>query len=380
MDNVLAVTVSPEAKQIYGEHVWKDTLNRLLRAREDSGYSMPEASVHLPFDESILKRVVEVCAPLGKEDTSAVIILGIGGSNLGTKAVYEALREEDTPPFFFLDTCHTALFEEFKQFLNHRDAKKAVFFFVSKSGTTTETVVLRDWVREYLESKSWLVPERWISITKGGELTIPENVGGRYSVFSAAHLAPLYFLLGETGLQNLVTGARELLQNLAFSTVSAEVLFGAHENGFAVHDTFFFHPRLRVVGDWYRQLAAESLGKDEKGLLPTTSVGTVDLHSVAQLYFGGRKNILTSFVTVHESGGKEFDAITEGVLRSYEKAGLPYLHWTLNALDPKTLGAFLQAKMLEVMLFASLLGVNAFDQPAVELYKDEVKKILSNNS
>lgn len=375
MQDFFSLTVSDAAREFIAGAVTDESRRNIEAGKEDSTYELPQAALHLPFDHSHLAEVLDTCAPLGKEEASAVVVLGIGGSNLGARALYEALRTRESIPFFFLDTCHSALFEDYKAFLSAVDPRRVAYFYVSKSGATIETNVLRTWVTAYLEEKGWHLPERWISITKDGDLLIPENVGGRYSVFSAAGLGPLYFLLGELGLKDLLAGARSAFGQMDAVAQSAEVLFGAEEAGYAAHDTFLFHPRLEMLGAWYRQLAAESLGKDGQGLLPTVSLGSRDLHSVAQLYFGGRRNIITSFVTVPR-GGREFDAITRGVLSSYQNEGLPYAAWYLREVSPAALGAWMQAKMIETMLMGDLMGVNAFDQPAVELYKAEVREIL----
>ena len=179
------------------------------------------------------------------------------------------------------------------------------------------------------------------------------------------------------------------------------------QQGYVINDNFFFHPELESVGKWYRQLMGESIGKEHSldgnvvhtGITPTVSLGSTDLHSVGQLYLGGPKDKLTTFVaapntlvrvTVPEHrifpdlvpmiDGKTaenvMDAILEGVKVAYQKAELPYMQVTLDAINEESLGAFLQFKMLEMMYLGVLLNVNSFDQPNVEAYKVETKRIL----
>ena len=138
---------------------------------------------------------------------------------------------------------------------------------------------------------------------------------------------------------------------------------------------FLFNPELESLGKWWRQLVAESLGKDGKGILPIVSIGTNDLHSTLQLYLDGPKNIYTTFVSAKPLP-KIVDAILEGVKISYTNHGLPFRHIELGKLDAYDLGVFMQTQMNEVIALAKLMGVDAFNQPAVEEYKKEARLLL----
>jgi glucose-6-phosphate isomerase len=189
---------------------------------------------------------------------------------------------------------------------------------------------------------------------------------------------------------------------------SAAVLALQQQNGYRINDNFFFHPELESVGKWYRQLMGESVGKEKSlsgevvhaGITPTVSLGSTDLHSVGQLYLGGPKDKLTTFISSRQSAdvivptermlpelvpaisGKSATAIMfailEGVKIAYQKAGLPFMEVVLDAIDEESIGAFLQFKMLEMMYLGQLLGVNSFDQPNVESYKIETKRLLES--
>ena len=239
-------------------------------------------------------------------------------------------------------------------------------------------------------------------------LPIPATVGGRYSVLSAVGLFPLA-TVGIDVVQ-LLQGARELLDHCleehSYAAESAAVLALQLKQGFAINDNFLFHPELESLGRWYRQLMGESIGKEHDvrgevvhtGITPTVSLGSTDLHSVGQLYLGGPKDKLTTFVSALPSGGLGLPqerlfpqllpmlngktaedimhAILEGTKIAYQKAGLPYMEVVLDAIDERSLGAFLQFKMLEMMYLGTLLNVNSFDQPNVEAYKIETKRLL----
>jgi glucose-6-phosphate isomerase len=182
---------------------------------------------------------------------------------------------------------------------------------------------------------------------------------------------------------------------------SAAHLFHHNEQGITIHDTFLFAPDLESVGKWYRQLTAESLGKDGQGITPTVSIGSTDLHSMVQLYLGGPNDKVTTFVTVDNPRHKLhvpeldmgfedraqaegytynelLDAIYHGTATAYEHRNRPYLHVELPDTGAHTIGQFLQFKMMEIIYYGRLLGVNAFNQPNVEEYKEETRKLLTS--
>ena len=240
-------------------------------------------------------------------------------------------------------------------------------------------------------------------------LAIPKLVGGRYSVLSAVGLFPLASV--GVDIAALRKGASDILdhclQHDNIASASANTLFTQKTQGKTINDNFFFRPELESVGKWYRQLMGESVGKERSidgeivhtGITPTVSLGSTDLHSVGQLYLGGPKDKLTTFVSSAKSAeitvptervfndlipmitGKQasqiMHAILEGVKIAYGHADLPFMEITLDAVDEHSLGAFLQFKMLEMMYLGLLLRVNTFDQPNVESYKVETKRLLS---
>jgi glucose-6-phosphate isomerase len=189
---------------------------------------------------------------------------------------------------------------------------------------------------------------------------------------------------------------------------SASVIFENYKKGKNIHDTFVFKPELESLAKWHRQLLGESTGKEKDlnnkivrvGIIPTVSVGTSDLHSVGQLYIGGPKNRFTSFISVSEinknycvpkngffyefsqivskkSADEILFSILRGVQNTYAKKHLSFIDMVLPKLSLEYIGQFMQFKMLEIMYLAKLLNINAFDQPAVEDYKKEVREILN---
>jgi len=399
---------------------------RLKELWRGGGYEAPEASLNLPFDGAIVKSVKEAAQTLATSELSHVVIIGIGGSNLGARAVYDALQgftdplsPRKRPKALFLETLDGEYLKACVELLHScSTSREFAIVIASKSGTTTETIANAALLFQELSGKFTDIFARTAVISDEGTplarvgreqgsvvLTIPKSVGGRYSVFSPVGLLPLT-LLG-IDVDALVRGAAELTSAALEGTdtgalESAVALAYHHDSGRHIHDMFLFSPRLESLGKWYRQLLAESIGKERSigattarvGLTPTVSIGTMDLHSVAQLYLGGPRDKVTTFVNVtaeasavqiHPSPLAEIasqvgmrtmpellTAVLTGVKEAYRANELPFLEVELAGAVEHELGAFMQHAMLQTMYLGKLLNVNAFDQPAVEEYKKRI--------
>ena len=410
----------------------KPEIERVSKAYTRS-YETDYASVHLPFDEDLLKAVNATIAEKRKLQPSLLVVVGIGGSNLGTlgvqQAIYGALYNELNPEIkiYYADTVdadHTyAILQMVEQELQQN--KNVIINLVSKSGSTTESIanfeLFLDVIKRYKKdsyaenivvttdagSKLWHLAQQ----EKFSILEIPKLVGGRYSVLSAVGLFPLG-LIG-IDIDQLRAGARSIVSSCTdmhnAAALSACIIAWHYAKGKNIHDTFLFSVALEGIGRWYRQLVGESLGKEydrngklaERGITPTISIGSTDLHSVAQLYLGGPRDKFTSFVIVSETNEQlqipdfpTFDAlvaniqkrsladvmhaIIQGTQIAYMHGRRPFVTWTLQEKSPFYIGQLLQAKMIEMMYLGFLLNVNPFDQPNVESYKQETRKILAN--
>jgi glucose-6-phosphate isomerase len=416
------------------EHQRKEVATQLLSELQKiteaikQQYQTEYASLFLPQDDHLLATVEAVIAKKKLLEPRVCILVAIGGSNLGTLAVFEALNglfyNQLNPDmrFYYADTIDTQQISSLL-ILAEKELQKSrpvLINIVTKSGTTTETLINAAFFVELIKKYYPETYHQWIVVTTDRNspvwliaqrenysvLEIPTNVGGRYSVLSAVGLFPLG-LLG-VNIRALRAGAFAMLntclsldieQNSALQ--SAVTIFLQYQRGKNIHDSFIFKPALRELGDWYRQLVGESLGKSSKsGITPTVSVGTTDLHSVAQLYLGGPLDKLTTFIFVAEQEPdllvpkNEFiepisyvahkpvqalkEAIFKGVLEAYRLQKRPFMTILFPELTAYTLGQFLMFKMCEVIFTAKLLDVNAFDQPAVELYKSNARKLLKN--
>lgn len=397
-----------------------------IKSLDLSAYCDSESFMHLPFDSDYQNRILKCVNEKQQLKPRALFVIGIGGSNLGTIAVHEALHgsmynDMDSPLLFYCaDTLdpdkNHYLLDKMKSLL--KNGYEVLLTIITKSGTTTETTVngslfidclqhfRPDTYQKYLViiTDKGSVLEDYADKVGASVLFIPQKVGGRYSVFTAVGLFPLAFL--GIDIQELCRGAADMkesclvLDDENYALQSALWLFDKYERGVRVHDTFIFDAAYESMGKWYRQLMAESLGKKENdtgdfveaGILPTVSMGTVDLHSMAQLYLGGPRMSCTTFLAVKSrfdqkvpsgfitsAGGSSTrdlqSYILQGVQAAYAHENRPFVSLEIEktAYD---CGQFLQFKMMEIMYLASLIQVNAFDQPQVELYKKEVRKLF----
>ena len=400
------------------------------------GYEDDRASLHLLEDTDSLRTIKTMVKEKQKLKPTYLIVVGIGGSNLGTVAVQEAvlgrLSNQREPPskILYADTVDADLLDAIRAFIEAvlKKGGNILINGVSKSGGTTETIanfeVLIDVIKKYKaewqqyivvttdkNSKYWsLAQDQGFSL-----LEIPLKVGGRFSVFSAVGLFPLGMI--GIDIDALVGGAQAMKTrclSLHFESnpaaQSASLTYSHYKKGKNIHDLFLFSTDLESLGKWYRQLLGESIGKEFNrqgkqvftGITPTVSIGSTDLHSMAQLALGGPFDKFTTFVRVEHTNavvqvptlpeyaslvsgiqGKSLDAIMQAILKgvqaAYRKGNRPFVEVVLPDKTAGSIGQFMQLKMMETMFLGALCEVNPFDQPNVEAYKRETRKILEEH-
>lgn len=404
-----------------------------IAAAYQYGYDTQYASVNLPFDAELVRLIEAVVQDKQKKRISALIVIGIGGSSLGTKAVHEALNglyhneRIGQIKVYFVETVDSDVVADVRTIAQQilQKGEDILVNCISKSGSTTETIANYELFMQLLKNH---YADRWheqVVITTDKDsllwqlaeqeqittLPIPARVGGRYSVFSAVGLFPLAFL--GIDIQTLLEGAQRMFNactNMALhdnpAALSAAIIVEQYAKSITIHDMFLFSVELSALGSWYRQLVGESLGKLSSqevhvGITPTVSIGSTDLHSVGQLYLGGPRKASTTFVTIRQTVATCFvpdypafeplvahiqkkplstimDAIISGTLAAYDEKKLAYMLFQLPKKNPYYIGQLLQLKMIEVMYIGHLLQVNPFDQPHVEQYKVETRRILAN--
>lgn len=346
-----------------------------------------------------------------------LVLIGIGGSSLGVEAVHSALGQKDVK----LSVLDTIAPYEIDILLTQLDAYKkveqVVVCVISKSGATVETLVNSSVVLDALQKQfgkevykqtvyigdDSSTAAAYFKRKKSLCITMPEKIGGRFSVATEVALVPLTILGHDVDAYS----AGFLSANEPeFETIAADgaVLLQQYlKKGYRHFNLFMFDKRLYQVGAWYRQLLAESLGKatdkNKKpvtvGMLPTITTA-VELHSVGQQYFSGYSGVFTEFVVfedeqhehkISKSGiAKVYGGLTNqevavamyaSVIKSYQANRMPYRSVIFDDTSlAYSLGQYMGLRMREVMYLADLLEINAFNQPNVESYKKNTRKIL----
>ncbi len=329
-----------------------------------------------------------------------VLILGTGGSSLSGKTIC-ALSTAEKPRLHFLDnidpTTFSALFKKL-------DKNKTGILVISKSGSTVETLMQLVVCLEFFgDQGQYLIvteatnnPLKRLANSHGWPcLEHPMDVGGRYSCFSVVGMLPM--ILAGLDTRAYRKGGLETLQQALTedSCPALEAASTALHLGKPMSVMMPYADQLEFFCLWYRQLWAESIGKDGKGTTPIKALGTVDQHSQLQLYLDGPKDkIFTILTTKWDQVGTpiksqlipEFTGKTMGDLFAAEQKATyetlvrnscPTRLITLDKIDEYHLGALMMHFMIETILMSYLLGVNAFDQPAVEEGKRLARKYLA---
>lgn len=353
----------------------------------------------------------------GKSDV--LIVCGIGGSYLGARAILEAFSD-----LYGSETCEVVFLwnhlsgREYDRIFTEYREKRVSACVISKSGTTMETAISYRLVRDFLLSKysEEEVKTRIVTITDAtnGALRVetdkqwyksyilPGDIGGRYSVLTAVWLLPC--AVAGVDIRGLVAGARKardeiLSDNNHPAFIYAQKRVALEQSGFVSELFITSEPSLYFIGEWWKQLMAESHGKEGKGLYPDTLSYTTDLHSLGQYVQEGRRLFFETMLWVRDPYSQieipEMADMSDGLnplvgrslhemnltaLESTAKAhndgGCPSMMIVLDNLSSETMWYFLYTMMYACALSGIMIGVNPFDQPGVEAYKSEMRKRL----
>ena len=333
-----------------------------------------------------------------------IIVIGMGGSILGTKSIYSFLKKRIKKEVFFFDNLDSNLYLKYKTINN---LKNSCFIVVSKSGNTFETITNLGTVfsEKLMKNKLIIITE----ITDNALMAIAnkyhaeiiehkEFVGGRYSVLSETGMFPAALMgLNLTKFKNL----KSLIKNKNFISSLIQNVAGIYTlNSKKINNSVIlsYDSGLDDLGYWYQQLVAESLGKQGKGINPTLSFGPKDHHSLLQLYLDGPKD---KFFTFFNSSKKENKfKVIQGIIPSnmrflrnknlqfiinaqckatkniFKLRKIPFRQITFNDKNENELGEIFTFFVLETILLSRLMNINPFDQPAVEQVKIETKRFL----
>ncbi|MDC0855207.1 glucose-6-phosphate isomerase [Candidatus Pelagibacter sp.] len=322
-------------------------------------------------------------------------VIGMGGSTLGTQAIYNFLGKKIKKNFSFVDNLQSIT--------KINNKKKITNLVISKSGNTIETIINTNlflkknnnniFITENKKSYLYLLAEK----LKAEIIDHNNYIGGRYSVLSEVGMLPAELMgLNSNKFKNL----NMLIKNKNFfnsliSNVSSTLYFIKNKKYNSV--IINYDEKSENLFNWYQQLIAESLGKNKKGILPIISNMPKDNHSVMQLYLDGFKNNFYTFFFVNEKNSTKINTNFDDNRMSYLKnrnlhqiklsqklatenvflkKNIPFRSFIILKRDEKTLGELFSFFILETILIGKMLNLNPYDQPAVELIKNETKKIL----
>ena len=382
--------------------------------------------VNLPrdYDKAEYQRI-QAAARKIQSDSKALVVIGIGGSYLGARAVIELvssnnynLKKKDTPNIYFTGNGLSGdSMQEVMDLIGDDDFSVNV---ISKSGTTTEPAVAFRFFKAMLEKKYgkaeaakriYATTDKARGALKslaGAEgydtYVVPDDVGGRYSVLTAVGLLPI--AVAGIDLDQLMKGAADMMETCRKAELAANPAWqyaaarsDLYQQGKKIEILAAYEPRVRFFAEWWKQLYGESEGKENKGLFPASVEFTADLHSMGQYIQQGERLMLETVIrfgkSVHQLcvprdeadgdglnflAGKDMDFIAtqamDGTLLAHVEGGVPNLILQAGEINAYTCGELIYFFEYACGLSGYLLGVNPFDQPGVEAYKKNMFALL----
>ena len=379
------------------------------------------------YDKKEFERIKKAANRI-KKTSDVFVVIGIGGSYLGARAVIEALthtffnglerKARKAPQIIFAgNNISPNYIHDIMDFIQDKDISINV---ISKSGTTTEPAIAFRIFREILESKYGIEEARKriyvttdahrgalksLADNEGYEtFVIPDNVGGRYSVLTAVGLLPI--ATAGIDIEKLMEGARFAQEkysdsNLKYNecykyAVIRNILYKADKN---IEILANYEPKLHYFTEWWKQLYGESEGKEQKGVFPAGVDFTTDLHSMGQYIQEGRRNLFETVLNIEKTkndikikmdednvdglnflAGKTMDYVNkkamQGTIEAHVSGDVPNIVLNIEKLDAENLGGLIYFFEKSCAMSGMILGINPFDQPGVEAYKKNMFRLL----
>ena len=357
----------------------------------------------MPFIKSLQIDPEEIKRIMGdfKDRFDTLVVVGMGGSSLGTKAIYNTVTAGEPVSgrkLIFFDNVDPTYI---KRFLDSIDWKKTAFAFISKSGRTLETVTLLNIIiKEFQKRKIENPGRQMIFIGDPGNsfeelanrldslfFSIPPEIGGRFSVLTSVGLVPAEFI--DYGIEELLNGALSAVESPEPIIHLGVFKYLHYLKNRTISVIMAYSNYLKEFTEWYAQLWAESLGKDGKGQTPMKAIGTSSQHSVLQLFMDGQDDKVYQFFMIENypedislpekteildfiSNKKLSDVMRaefEGTVKALLSRGRPVVQIRMDELSPLNMGYIFMSYMMATVIIAKLMGVNPYGQPAVEIGK-----------
>lgn len=382
-----------EVEQYYGK------AKQILQIMDKKESMLDWVDIETTISNEELQGIKKVAKEI-RDSNSILIVVGVGGSYLGAKAVIDAFKP------YFAETPSNVVFAGYNlssnylsQLLKYMEGKSVYINIISKSGNTMEPRIAFDFLFDKL--KKWFpndYKKRVIATTdkETGTLrkiadaegfrtfSVPRNIGGRYSVLSAVGLLPI--AVAGIDIDGLLLGAKlekKQVKAAVDYAIARHILF---KKGFLVEAFTSYEQNFEGLSLWRQQLYGETQGKQKKGILPINNSNTTNLHSIGQ-YFQDGPDILFESVLKIANGGpdlrflgksefslQKLNAIAlEQVAAAHIQGSTPSIIIGLDDMSPKSVGEFIYFNFIAAAIGGYLLDVNPFDQPGVESYKKMVQ-------
>ena len=379
--------------------------------------------------DDVLLNQIQNCANRLERQSEIVVVIGIGGSYLGARAVIEALQHSykgfcpfsDNHAPYITYSGNNISEDNLCELLEVLDHKDYSLIVISKSGTTTEPAIAFRILKKHCEDKygkEW-AKQRIVAITdkargalkkladtEGYEtFVIPDDVGGRYSVLTPVGLLPI--AVAGFDIHQLVAGARAMRQELLsqhkmdnnIAQQYALLRYMLYQSGKKIELMVSYNPKLSFFIEWYKQLFGESEGKEGKGIFPTGAIFSTDLHSLGQYIQEGERHLFETVLSIQQSRfqvpipedkdnldglnyllGKSIQDINltaeEGTRMAHVDGKVPNLRLIVPKVDENNIGQLIYFFEFSCALGGYLLDINPFDQPGVEAYKKNMFRLL----
>ncbi|MBQ9797416.1 MAG: glucose-6-phosphate isomerase [Clostridia bacterium] len=402
-----------------------NTAAKLLREKNGAGNDFL-GWVNLPdnYGKEEFARI-KVCAEKIRKSCDVLIVIGIGGSYLGARAVIEFLKsplynnlKKDTPDIYFAGNSISA--DALNEVIALCEGKDVCVNVISKSGTTTEPAVAFRVFRTLLENKYGKdgAKERIFVTTDKARGTlkqfstdagyetfvVPDDVGGRFSVLTAVGLLPI--AVAGIDIDQLMAGAASASHTYVDADINKNACYRyaairniLYRKGKSIEVMASYEPFSAMFSEWWKQLYGESEGKDQKGIFPASVIFSTDLHSLGQFIQDGNRTIFETVIDVADTGasfeipndpanidglnflsGMDLNEVKkkamQGTILAHVDGGVPNIVIELNRRDAFVLGELIYFFELACAISGYLLGVNPFDQPGVESYKKNMFALL----
>ncbi len=377
---------------------YEEKIQEIKKIMEKKEAMLDWMDVESTIKEEEIKDILSTSKEIRKK-ADVFLVIGIGGSYLGAYSFIKAFSS-----YFEKENCEV-LFAGYslssfylKDLFHYLKDKDVVVNFISKSGGTLEPNLVFDQVLSFLQEKYEDITDRVIITTdkesklmqyakdhKFKTYEVPRNIGGRYSVFTTVGLLPIS--VAGIDIQEILKGLKDGKEEIEKAYEYASIRDILYKNGKKVESFGVYEEKLLPFTEWLKQLFGETQGKDGKGLLPTSTLNTRDLHSLGQFYQEGSKILFETNIKIEETKKIEIEKyhLTLDSLNSKAVSNVALAHKnggvysniiTLDKLTVYDLTKLMYFFMVSAAVGGYLLKVNPFDQPGVEEYKKLLKESI----